>query len=399
MYLSATMTIDPSHLTQLRRKPTKGFRRFAELLTGNLLSQREEHETFTALSILQEINLALRSVGVTDVVKFSKDEQVLYDDQASESSDDMPAAIDALSRSHAPKNESFSSLSLLLEHHLTSIALIIEIKVLRVHAIGVYPIQISVNGLDADLQAASQPQTLNDRLDQVFASQQTYDAYTESKKAEFEAFIEQLEQAFRSRMQVNNLHRRIYTNIVRPGLTPANSKGGLDSTSAGDLNSSDPINGSNSAPMLQRYHGGGDSLMYLWMWSSFMHSNNTYCHDATIVSESGQPAFSVGEEGFNAGESSTLDPEAPFEAPDCPIEPVEGVGGEIAADTDFGLLGSDFSGGDELTRSSWFDSFAFGGSDAHDSGGHSGGDAGGDGGGSSCGGASCGGGCGGGCGS
>jgi len=402
MYLSATMTIDPSHLTQLRRKPTKGFRRFAELLTGNLLSQREEHETFTALSIMQEVNVALRSVGVTDVVKFTKDEQVLYDDQASESSDDMPAAMDALSRNRAPQSESFSSLTLLLEHHLTSIAVIIEIKVLRVHTVGVYPIQIAVNGLDAELQSASEPQTLNDRLDQVFASQQTYDAYTEAKKAEFEAFIEQLEQAFRTRMQVDNLHRRIYTNIVRPGLTPAGSKGRSTGNSNGNSNGSSPGNSmgggdtysdSSSAPMLQRYHGSTDSLMYLWMWSSFMHSNNTHCHDATIVSESGQPAFSVGEEGFNAGESATLDPDAPFEVPDCPIEPVEGVGGEVSDNTDFGLLG-----GDE-TRSNWFDSFAF--SDDHqghgtDVGGDVGGDFAGDAGGSSCG-SSCGGGCGGGC--
>ncbi len=381
MYLSATMTIDPSHLTQLRRKPTKGFRRFAELMTGNLLSKREEHETFTALSIMQEINIGLRSVGVTDVVKFTKDDQVLYEDQASTNSDDMPVAMETLSRQRTPHGESFSSLSLLLEHHLATIAVIIEIKVSRVHDIGVYPIQISVNGLDAELQSAAEPQTLNERLDGVFASQQTYDAYTESKKTEFEAFIEQLEQAFRSRMNIDNLHRRVYTNIVRPGLTPARPIGATaDSTTA-------------HAPMLQRYHSGSDSLMYLWMWSSFMHSNNTYCHDATIVSESGEPAFSVGEEGFNAGESAALDPDAPFQAPDCPMQAVDGVGGEVSDGTDFGLLGTDSS---DASHSSWFDSFGFGGDvSGHDAGG---GDAGGGDGGSACG-SSCGGGCGGGCGS
>ena len=176
MYLSATMTIDPSHLTQLRRKPTKGFRRFAELLTGNLLSKREEHETFTALSIMQEINISLRSVGVTDVVKFTKDDEVLYEDQASTNSDDMPAAMDALTRARPLQGEAFSSLALLLEHHLATIAVIIEIKVSRIHEIGIYPIQISINGLDAELQTADGPKTLNDRLDGVFASQQTYDA-------------------------------------------------------------------------------------------------------------------------------------------------------------------------------------------------------------------------------
>lgn len=382
MYLSATMTIDPSHLTQLRRKPTKGFRRFAELLTGNLLSKQEEHETFTALSIMQEINIALRSVGITDVVKFTKDEQVLYEDQASTNSDDVASAIDTLSRQRTPHGEMFSSLSMLLEHHLATIAVIIEIKVFRVHDIGVYPIQISVNGLDAELQSVDSPQTLNERLDSVFASQQTYDAYTESKKAEFESFIEQLEQAFRSRMKIDNLHRRVYENVVRPGLTPARAANNPASDRSQDATTA-------HAPMLQRYHSGSDSLLYLWMWSSFMHSNNVYCHDTTIVNESGEPAFRVGEEGFNAGEGPALDPAAPFEVPHCPIETVDGVDGEVTDSTDFGLLSADAG---DASRSSWFDSFAFDGdSSGHDAGGDAGGGA--CGGGGGCGGGGCGGGC------
>jgi len=381
------MTIDPSELTHVRRKPTKGFRRFAEFLTGNLLSEREEHETFTALSILQEMNVVLRSVGVTDVVRFVKDEQVLYDDQASKNSDDMISAMDALSRSDFAigsdsQHGAFHTLSLLLEHHLSTIALIIEIKVLRVHAVGVYPIQISINGLDAELQSSG-PHSLNERLEQVFVSQQTYDDYVENKKAEFESFVEQLKQSFHSRMRVDNLNCRVFTNIVRPGLASSQAMG----TSGGA--GKDSTVDANSPPMMQRYNCGGDSLMYLWMWSSLMHTNNTHCRDSTIVTETGQPVFSVGAEGFEAGVGSTLDPEAPFEPPDCSIEPVESVAGEVSSINDFGLFGNDVT---QQTSSSWFDSFAFGG-DVSDS------NFGGDGGGSSCGSGCGGGGCGGGCGS
>lgn len=379
------MTVDPSCLTHVRRKPTKGFRRFAELITANLLSKREEHEAFTALSIIQELNTTLRSIGVTDVVKFSKDDQVLYDDSSGVSADDMPQVIDALHRNRQKAEEPFSHLSLLLEHHLTTIALIIEIKVLRVHEIGVYPIQININGLDAQMQSADSSKALSEQLDEVFASQQTYDAYVESKKTEFEAFVAELEKAFRSRMKLDNLHSRVFTNIVRPGLTPAQpSLAKADGSTGADSGGID-----SAAPVFERYHSGGsaDSLMYLWMWSSMMHSNNTLCQRATIVDEKGNPAFTVGEEGFNAGEGSTLDPQAPFEAPDCPIEPVEGVGGEISSSSDFGLFGGE-SGVDMGTN--WFDSFGFG----DDFGGGDGGSFGGD-----AGGSSCGGGCGGGCGS
>jgi hypothetical protein len=394
MYLSATMTIDPSSLTHVRRKPTKGFRRFAELLTANLISKREEHEAFTALSIIQELNVALRSIGVTDVVKFTKDDQDLYDDSASTSTDDMPQVIDALTRSRQPNQEPFSRLSLLLEHHLDTIALIIEIKVLRVHEVGIYPIQVTINGLDSQMQAADSSTALGQQLDQVFASQQTYDAYVESKKTEFEAFMVELEQAFRTRMKIENLHSRIYTNVVRPGLKPTRPTSSSSDPGAnfGSADSSDE----RAAPMFQRYHssGGMDSLMYLWMWSSFMHSNNTHCQQTTIVDETGTPAFTVGEEGFNAGESATLDPDASFEAPDCPIEPVEGVGGEVSDNTDFGLFGGDSGSGTDA-GSSWFDSFAFGGDSSGSDAGSGGSSCGG---GASCG-SSCGGGCGGGCGS
>ena len=137
MYMSATLSIDPTQLTQIRRKPTKGFRRFAELLTANLISEKEEHETFTALSILQEINVALRSIHVSDVVTFSKDGNVLYDDKASSSTDDMSAAIDSLKRqSMHDSSDVFSELSLMLEHHLARVAVIIEIRIRRVHDIG-----------------------------------------------------------------------------------------------------------------------------------------------------------------------------------------------------------------------------------------------------------------------
>ncbi len=390
MYLSATMTIDPNSLTQLRRKPTKGFRRFAELLTANLLSKKEEHETFTAISIMQELNVVLRSIGVTDVVKFTKDDQVLYDDSESTNSDDMEIALDSLTRDRFADQTAFSYLSLLLEHHLQTLALIIEIRVSRVHDVGIYPIQISINALDTQMQATDGPNSLEDRLNEVFQSQQSYDSYTEAKRAEFDAFMQQLEEAFRSRMSIANLYSRVHANVIRPGLTPA--KNNRSTADAGSDASFD-----NSAPMLQRYQGGysDNSLLYMWMWSSMMHSNNMHCHHTTIVDERGKPAFSVGEEGFNAGETTALDPETPFEKPDFPIEPVEGISGEVSDSADFGLFGG--QGGD--TGSSWFDSFSFGDSVGGDAGSFGGDGGGGGDGGASCGGASCGGGCGGGCGS
>ena len=80
---------------------------------------------------------------------------------------------------------------------------------------------------------------------------------------------------------------------------------------------------------------------------NWMHSHNTYCRDTTIVTESGQPVFCVGDEGFWAGVGSTLEPNAPFEPLDCTIEPVESLGGEVISGGDFGL----FEGGKSVKDS------------------------------------------------
>jgi hypothetical protein len=187
MYFSSTMAIDPSQLSHTRRKPTKGFRRLAELLTLNLLSQTEEHETFTAMSILQELNVVFRSIGITDVVKITKDGQVLYDDSDGSDDDDFGRALDALrTADQAAPNAVFQTLSLLLEHQLENLSLILEVHIQRVHAAGTCPIQLLINGLDYELQSIASQPDLEERMQEIFATQASYDQYLETRDAEFD---------------------------------------------------------------------------------------------------------------------------------------------------------------------------------------------------------------------
>ncbi len=247
MYLTANVAIDPMQLSKLRRKPTKGFRRFAEILTANLLSRKEEEETFTALSILQEIHIVLRSMGVTDLLRFTKDDITLYEDRESNDTDDVQQAIRALgNEGDAP----FRELRLVLEHHLPTIVIVIEVCITRVHEIGIYPILITINGLDAELKdlseneqdtsdlltteesqssSTSMPErsALRERMENVFQSQSTYDDYVQGKRKELEKFVEQLEEAIRSKMMVQNLRKHVSVNVLRPSSAsalPTNSR-------------------------------------------------------------------------------------------------------------------------------------------------------------------------------
>ena len=81
MYLSGQIAVDPSHVTDIvKTKPTKGFAKMAHFLTGGLVSKKEEQETFTAVAILQNINMVLRAVGVNNIVKLAKDDVTFYED-------------------------------------------------------------------------------------------------------------------------------------------------------------------------------------------------------------------------------------------------------------------------------------------------------------------------------
>jgi hypothetical protein len=354
MYMNGYVDIDPSHATEIRRKPTKGFRRFAEILTGGALSQQEEHETFTALSILQEINVALRSLGITDVVRFTKDDVIIYDDQDSESTDDMEIVLEKLQReSGMGKASVFQSLSLLLEHHLPEITLIIEVRISRTHFVGGYPIRIAVNGLSTQFQTQSDDLSLKDRLDQAFANQGSYEAFESELRTEFDNFMMRLEETVRQKMAIDDARRSTQLNIVRP----RNEDNPATASSLANQSTNDHSS-SNSDPVFQRYHSGSDAFAYCWMWSSLMHSHGTHVQNATIVDEQGQRLMTVGEEGFNAGESSALDPSTPFEDSDAIL--FDPTAGDVGDDATSRMSG--FSGGDDgATGSSWLDSFGFGG--------------------------------------
>ena len=370
MYLKGSIDIDPSHLTETLRKPTKGFRRFAEIITNGLLSEKEEHETFTAVAILQEINIALRTLNITDVVRFTKDDQVVYDDHAGEDSDDMAVVFDRLEKQQNGGGKAvFNTLSLLLEHHLPDITLVIEVRVQRTHMVGAYPIQMIVNGLATQFQSDDEA-TLEKRLEEAFSEPDSVAEIEANLRKQFDDFMDALATAVRQKMKVTDVRWSTQLNILRPRNDDTGKRSSEQVSSfSGDSGSS------HTDPVFQRFSSGSDAFAYCWLWSTMMHSHGTPVQDATIVDEQGQTLLQVGEEGFNAGESNLLDSSTPFSEVD-----MGGFGDE-------GSKMSGFDAGTDSGGSGWLDSFGFGSDgfgDSSDSG-------------SSCSsGSSCGGGCGGG---
>lgn len=350
MYLKGFVDIDPSHLTEIRRVPTKGFRRFAEIISGGLLSEKEEHETFTAVAILQEINVALRSLGITDVVRFTNDDQVIYDDQGGEDTDDMAVVIEKLSQERTPANrEQFRTLSLLLEHHLPDITLIIEARIQRTHMVGMYPIQLIVNGLASKFNADTET-SLQERLDETFADAETYATFESDLRTQFDTFMESLASAIRTKMKVTDVRQSTQLNILRPRNEESDKRSPNDAAANFD---SAP---SQSDPVFQRYQSDSNAFAYCWLWSHMMHSNGTHVHDAVIVDDQGQHLKTVGEEGFNAADSTLLDSSIPLS------EAASGFDSSFLDSSDADTkMSTFFSGaGDDAGGGSWLDSFSSG---------------------------------------
>ena len=388
MYLQGVITIDPSQLTHLERaKPTKGFARMAYLLTGGLFASQEERETFCAVTILQQINLVMRSLGIDNIVRLSKDDQVIFEDKKGEEGD-LKKALDQFSSQltgvgfdrSVEKSENrtdgnpegivlFDTLELLLEHHTYHHAYLIQIRINRSHRVGEHPIQITLNGLPNELAGDGEKKYDRGPLNQVFSSQKKYNSFMKRHKSTFTDFLSDIESAFKKHMKVDEVDITSRVKIIRPSKRVQKFADVPQTTS----DYYDPYYGG--------HYGYGESYLYPWLWADSCHSNRIRCSDCTIVDSTGADVLTVGADGFQAGEGDTMNVDQPFTPPSDGDVQVSGSN-EYAAEIADSSRSSGGSGDSGSGDSGGWLSSVFG-------------DSGGDGGGSSCGGSSCGGGCGG----
>ena len=372
MYLQGVITIDPSQLTHLDRvKPTKGFARLGYLLTGGLGATQEERETFCAVTILQQINVVMRSLGIDNMVRLSKDELIIFEDNDGEEGD-LQRALDTFSKSAKPDQvRQFDTLELLLEHHSADLTYLIDIRINRTHRVGEHPIQITVNGLPRELVGDVGKEYDRGPLKSIFSSQQSYDDFIDRHEQHFSEFLDEVDAAFRKHMKIDDVCVTSRVKIIRPSRR-INEPADVPVSSRDD-----------SDPLYQNHYGFGEAFFFAWIWSDFCHAHDIQCHDFTLVDSSGSDVMAVGSEGFQAGVGNTMNVEEPFSPPsNFDVQMLDGSEYVTEAATDTKFFSGD--GGSVGWLSSLGDAFgdSFGGND----------------GGSACGGSSCGSSCGGGCG-
>lgn len=184
MYFHGTLSIDPSLMTDIDLvKPTKAFGKMLYYMKLGLASDQEERETFTSVSILQQFSRAFLSIGITNVLRLSKDDVDYYLDQEGRQ-DDLKEAMAGFEQSASSNwlestgQRAFDTLRLVFEHEDEDLKYLIEIKIQRVHKVDEHPIQITVNGLMRDLRVHSDKSDLDVRnlLNPHFDSQDAYES-------------------------------------------------------------------------------------------------------------------------------------------------------------------------------------------------------------------------------
>jgi hypothetical protein len=360
MYFASEIKLDPSQETVLNPvRPTQAFGRLFFYLSAGHLSKKEEQETFTAVAILQQLNRALRSVGVDNIVRLSKDEVDFYFDEEGRE-DDLKEAMDRFGlETDRYESELFDTLYLVVEHRDNIFKYLIEVEINRTHSPGEPPIKMTMNAVPVDFDANDGAAALETKLDGVFASQESYDSFQLKRQAHFDAFVARLRQALSGFVRCDSIEAESQARVIRP-TQPVREMGDMEYERRA---------AAQSQPLYHGYAGFDNYFFYAWMWSSMSHQNHIHYHNVTVVDSQGEPVFDVGAEGFDAGEGAAMDPSQDFAPPEGnDLDFHGGHGYQDAVDEISIAAGSEGDGG-----GSWLE----GSGDSGDSGG-------GDSGGSSC---------------
>ena len=304
MYFSGKLEIDPSQITVFKKvKPSKLFGRLVDVMSFGALTPKQEHETFTAVSILQQIYLGLRSLEIKNLVRLAVDDYDFYfDDSGIE--DDLETAINNFKSKIDPiESKLFNTISIVLEHESIALKYLIEISIHRKHKIGEYPINIYINGIIKEFTQSNEEsmESLQQRIDNVMLNQQTYDDFILLKYAAFEQYLNLLTQSLRKYVRVDDVRKVIHNNILRPVQI---------------IDKAEKLRHSKTTePLFYGYFNYDYSIFYTYFWAMSLYNNNIYIKNCFIVDEIGRPIISIGESGFSCGQTDTLNINAPLEAP------------------------------------------------------------------------------------
>lgn len=294
MLFSANISMQPKKDVIVERKvPTKVFAKLFHTMTQGVLSPKEKHQTFTAVSILQELNIALRQAGIVNIVRLAKDgNDFYYDDKGKD--DDLADAMKEFRLNTDKLGESlFEDLYMVLEHKEDTLRYLMEIDIKRVHLAEEMPINITINGVINELEAkpGESKSQVENRVKSHMGAQTEYNQYIAGYKTQFNVFVGKLEQTLRSAIRCEEIKQHSKPQILRPA-----NKGATTVTDR------------KRAPLVHRgYPGWEFAALYTFMWMPMMSSAAIVPENVEVISDGGDVLQSIDPGVTDAGASELFD--------------------------------------------------------------------------------------------
>ena len=344
MYFSGNLTIDPSQVTNIENvKPRKAFKKLLYRMTQGRIADKVEHETFTAISVLQQFYSVFHSMGITNIIRISQDDIDFYIDTDGKS-DDLEVAMGIYNiEMDDDVSRYFKTIYLVLEHEDQGqmFKYLVEIRINRSHEVSKYPIELKLNGLATDFEADNESRT-KAQMNGVFESQAKYDAFLRKKELAFIDFMRKLEMQIKKFIPIDDIKVEHKSKII----IPKDKKKATGNNHQAAMYADDPV--------FHHYHGFDTIFLYMMLWSTMCHSNSIMISDTQIMSEDGSELGEIGEEGVNAADSAAFDPDQDFDQSAIEQELDGSDSVDMLADSDGGDGGwfSDFGGSDSDSGSS-----------------------------------------------
>lgn len=343
MYFSARLSIDPSQLTKIERvEPDEMFRKFLHYITSGATSKKIERETFTAVSVLQQLNRLFWELDINNIIRLSHDDIDIYYDKEGKK-DDLKEAIDNYELTiNDAMSHHFETLHLVLEHEDQNFAYLMEMNINRSHSVGAYPIEIKINGLMKEFKAepGENQESVKAKMKTRFASQELFDGFVYEQHMAFETFVNDLGMRVRKHMKVDDVKIEVDKRVVMPKSKERKpiSKGRRKNPSR------------DYDPVFDGYYGFEYILLYSFFWSELLHDHDMHVSDVTLIGEEADVLGSIDSAGLDAGEADLFNGDLDFDAK------MEGFGEVDAFD----------SVADVSDSGDWFDVGDFGGFDGID---------------------------------
>ena len=306
MYFSARLSVDPAELTKIERvEPDELFRKLLHFLTSGATSKKVERETFTAVSMLQQLQRLFWEMEINNIIRLSHDDiDIYYDKEGKE--DDLKEALDNYELTiNDAMSHHFDTIHLVLEHEDKNFTHLIEIDINRTHAVGAYPIEIKVNSLLKEFKATDgeSEAALKAKMKTRFAAQEILDEFIQEQQLAFETFINDMGLRIRKHIKIDDVRIDMDRRVVIP-----KSKDRRPVSKGRRKNPTRDYD-----PVFDGYHGFGSILLYSFIWSELLHDHHMHVSDVTLVGEDADVIGAIDTAGLDAGEADIFDGDLDFD--------------------------------------------------------------------------------------